>query len=95
MTDGTTQTMCARHEIEYGRPSDDCPSCNTSGSDSQDHGIYLGDGHSIGLQSDDVWDRYRSMRSDAQDRMNSKELTNIQFVALLLDVYALHLEDSP
>lgn len=64
-------------------------------SSSQKHRIHLGAEHSIGLQSDDVWDRYRSMRSDAQDRMDAKELTNIQFVELLLDVYALHLEDSP
>lgn len=24
-------TMCARHEMEYGRPSDDCASCDTDG----------------------------------------------------------------
>lgn len=57
------------------------------------HGISLSGLHSTNVDDDDVWQRYRDMRMDAQDRMDITELTNTQFVSMLLDVYALHLED--
>lgn len=42
----------------------------------------------------DVHGLYREMKRDAQGRLDRTELTNGEFLALLLDVYHLHLQDD-
>lgn len=59
--------MCARHEIEYGRPSDDCSGCDTDGAEPTSQT------HQIGKLPDGVWDRYCDLREESRGRMDADE----------------------
>lgn len=41
---------------------------------------------------DETWARYRRLREDSRTRNDRKELTNDEFVTILLDVFEFHLE---
>jgi len=52
------------------------------------------DSHQIGKLATDTFERYQDVRAEAQERMGAEELTNDEFVDMLVFVYQLHLESA-
>lgn len=74
---------CGRILAESAR-ADRCENCRRSRRDDQTTKV-------SGLTTD-TSARFRSLRYEAQDRMDYEYLDNDEFVNLLLDVYEYHLE---